>query len=59
MENAQMRQQAADTAELLYYNQVLYQKGIISENERNQMIALIENRKSSPPSHAAVRSPTS
>lgn len=31
---------------LLYFNKTLYEKGLITEQQRNRMIHLIKNRKS-------------
>ena len=39
-----LKQQAVEKAYLLYYNKVLFEKGLITEQERNQMIHLINHR---------------
>ena len=39
-----MKQQAVEKAYLLYYNKVLFEKGLITEKERNQMIHQINHR---------------
>lgn len=48
MNFALSEQQKIEIAErlwLLYFNRCLYEKGILTEAERNRMIAKIENRK--------------
>ena len=42
--NQRLKQQAIEKAYLLYYNKVLFEKGLISEQERNQMIHQINQR---------------
>ena len=42
--NQRLKQQAVEKAYLLYYNKVLFEKGMITEQERNQMIHLINHR---------------
>ena len=42
--NQRLKQQAIEKAYLLYYNKVLFEKGLISEQERNQMILQINHR---------------
>ena len=42
--NQRLKQQAIEKAYLLYYNKVLFEKGMISEQERNQMILQINHR---------------
>ena len=42
--NQRLKQQAIEKAFLLYYNKVLFEKGLITEQERNQMIHLINHR---------------
>ena len=42
--NQRLKQQAIEKAYLLYYNKVLFEKGLISEQERNQMIHQINHR---------------
>ena len=42
--NQRLKQQAVEKAYLLYYNKVLFEKGLITEQERNQMIHLINHR---------------
>ena len=39
-----LKQQAVEKAYLLYYNNVLFEKGLITEQERNQMIHQISHR---------------
>ena len=39
-----LKQQAIEKAYLLYYNKVLFEKGMISEQERNRMILQINHR---------------
>ena len=39
-----LKQQAIEKAYLLYYNQTLFEKGLITEKERNQMIHQINHR---------------
>ena len=39
-----LKRQAVEKAYLLYYNRVLFEKGLITEQERNQMIHLINHR---------------
>lgn len=39
-----LKQQAVEKAYLLYYNNVLFEKGLITEQERNQMIHQINHR---------------
>ena len=43
----QQRKKAAETAWLHYFNQVLFEQNIITENQRNQMAGKIAVRKSS------------
>ena len=38
------KQQAVEKAYLLYYNKVLFEKGLITEKERNDMIHQINHR---------------
>ena len=48
-----IEQQKKELAELMwlnYFNQTLYEKGLISENERNKMKNNISRRKPSPKS---------
>mgnify|MGYP007070051415 CR=1 FL=1 len=40
----QQKKEAAEKVWLLYYNRVLYEKGLITERERNRMIRMIEQR---------------
>lgn len=40
------KNQTAETIWLLYYNQILFERGIISESERNRMKNKIESRTS-------------
>ncbi len=42
--NQRLKQQAIEKSYLLYYNKVLFEKGLISEQERNQMIHQINHR---------------
>ncbi len=42
--NQRLKQQAIEKAYLLYYNKVLFEKGLISEDDRNQMILKINHR---------------
>ena len=42
--NQRLKQQAIEKAYLLYYNKVLFEQGIISEDQRNQMILKINHR---------------
>lgn len=42
--NQRLKQQAVEKAYLLYYNKVLFEKGLISEQERNRMILKINHR---------------
>ena len=49
--NLQLEKQKQYMAEqfwLLYYNQILFEKGLITEQERNRMVNRINNRKASP-----------
>ena len=39
-----LKRQAVEKAYLLYYNQVLFEKGLITEQERNRMIHQINRR---------------
>ena len=39
-----LKRQAVEKAYLLYYNQVLFEKGLITEQERNRMIHQINSR---------------
>jgi len=39
-----LKQQALEKAYLLYYNKVLFEKGLITEQERNRMIHQINQR---------------
>lgn len=39
-----LKRQAVEKAYLLYYNRVLFEKGLITEQERNRMIHLIDSR---------------
>lgn len=48
--NEQRRKEMAARIWLSYYNRVLYEKGIISERERNRMALKIDSWK--PPSQA-------
>lgn len=41
-----LKRQAVEKAYLLYYNQVLFEKGLITEQERNRMIHRINGRGS-------------
>jgi len=41
------RKQTAEKIWLHYFNDVLFQKGVISERDRNKMALKIESRKSS------------
>lgn len=41
-----LKQQAIEKAYLLYYNKVLFEKGLITEQERNRMIHQINQRGS-------------
>ena len=41
-----LKQQALKKAYLLYYNKVLFEKGLITEQERNRMIHQINQRGS-------------
>ena len=41
-----LKRQAVEKAYLLYYNQVLFEKGLITEQERNRMIHRINSRGS-------------
>ena len=43
----QQKQYIAEQIWLLYYNQVLFDQGIITEQERNRMTNRINNRKTS------------
>lgn len=43
--NEQRRKEMAARIWLSYYNQVLYEKGIITERERNRMALKIDNWK--------------
>lgn len=43
--NETKKKQIAEHSWLLYYNQVLYENGIITEQTRNKMISKINNRK--------------
>ena len=42
--NQRLKRQAIEKAYLLYYNKVLFEKGMISEDDRNQMILQINHR---------------
>lgn len=44
--NQQQSRQVAEDLWLHYYNRVLYENNIISEQERNRMAAMINDRKS-------------
>ena len=44
----QEKQSFGERLWLSYFNYYLYEKGIITESERNRMIAKIESRKGSP-----------
>ena len=48
----QMKRHAVEKAYLLYYNRVLYEKGLITERERNRMIHQISHRSGA--AHAGV-----
>ena len=39
-----LKRQAVEKAYLLYYNRVLFEKGLITEQERNRMIHRINSR---------------
>lgn len=41
----QAKTASAEQLWLLYYNNTLYEKGLITERDRNRMIHLIKNRK--------------
>ena len=41
----QAKTAAAEQLWLLYYNNTLYEQGLITERDRNRMIHLIKNRK--------------
>ena len=43
----QQKQYLAEQLWLLYYNQYVFDKGLITEQERNRMINRINNRKMS------------
>lgn len=43
----QERQSLTEKLWLAYFNSYLYEKGVITETERNKMIAKIESRKGS------------
>lgn len=43
--NEQRRKETAAKIWLSYYNRVLYEKGVITERERNQMALKIDNWK--------------
>lgn len=43
--NSPEQTKAAEQLWLLYYNNTLYEKGLITERDRNRMIHLIKNRK--------------
>lgn len=43
----QRKREVAEEIWLLYFNTVLYEKGLISERERNHMRLLIERRRPS------------
>ena len=42
------KQYMAEQFWLLYYNQTLFEKGLITEQERNRMVHRINNRKAAP-----------
>ena len=42
--NQQLKRQALEKGYLLYYNKVLFEKGLITEQERNRMIHKINHR---------------
>ena len=48
MTNDAQRKAAAEKLWLLYFNQYLYEHGVITEAERNRMILQIEYRKPLP-----------
>lgn len=50
LSNEQRRRGAAEQLWLHYYNQTLYEKGLISESERNHMTNSINARKHYEPS---------
>jgi len=43
--NKDLKKQAAERVWLEYFNRVLFEKGVISETERNKMTLRIEARK--------------
>lgn len=45
--NEQKRIEMAEKLWLEYFNQTLYEKGYITESQRNQLSIIIENRKPS------------
>ncbi len=45
MTDRNLKKQAAEEIWLGYFNRILYEKGIITERERNRMILLIANRQ--------------
>lgn len=44
-QNEQKRRKMAEQIWLHYFNRVLFEKGLITERERNRMTQRIENRK--------------
>ena len=46
--NAQKRTALAEKLWLSYFNQILYERDMITEQQRNKIHSLIENRKTSP-----------
>ena len=42
--NQQLKRQALEKGYLLYYNKVLFERGLITEQERNRMIHKINRR---------------
>lgn len=44
--NEYKKLQIAESLWLEYYNRVLYEKGLITEQERNHMLSMISSRKS-------------
>jgi len=53
-DTAARKRQAAEKLWLLYFNQTLFEKGMITERDRNRMIHKIDSRTSS---HSSPRSP--
>lgn len=47
MNNKNSKSKMAEQIWLLFFNQVLFEKGIITEAERNKMVLKIEQRDSS------------